>query len=192
MARSAGIEIERGDVLSLGFENNKPASVQTSDGNVLRFNRLIVAAGAWSGTLCEQLGDTVPLSTERGYSTTIATDAVINNLILFKDDEFVATPMNSGLRIGGTVELAGLEAPPNYKRTALLAKQLGTYFPSIETKERTDWMGHRPSLPDTLPVIGQSPSHANVIYAFGHGHVGMTQAAITGILVSQGSILFDG
>ena len=185
MARSAGIEIERGDVLSLGFENNKPASVQTSDGNVLRFNRLIVAAGAWSGTLCEQLGDTVPLSTERGYSTTIATDAVINNLILFKDDEFVATPMNSGLRIGGTVELAGLEAPPNYKRTALLAKQLGTYFPSIETKERTDWMGHRPSLPDTLPVIGQSPSHANVIYAFGHGHVGMTQAAITGKLVSQ-------
>jgi glycine/D-amino acid oxidase-like deaminating enzyme len=83
-------------------------------------------------------------------------------------DEFVATPMNSGLRLGGTVELAGLEAPPNYKRTALLAKQLGTYFPSIETKERTDWMGHRPSLPDTMPVIGQSPSHENVIYAFGH------------------------
>lgn len=185
MARRHGIVIDQGDVQSLGFENNKPASVQTSDGEVYRFSRLIVTAGAWSGPLCEQLGDTVPLSTERGYSTTIATDAGINNLILFKDDEFVATPMNSGLRLGGTVELAGLEALPNYKRTALLAKQLGTYFPSIKTEERTDWMGHRLSLPDTLPVIGQSPLHSNIIYAFGHGHVGMTQAAITGKLVSQ-------
>ncbi len=116
----------------------------------------------------------MPLSTERGYSTTIATDAGIKNLLLFKDDEFVATPMNSGLRIGGTVELAGLEVPPNYKRIALLARQLGTYLPSIETEDRIDWMGHRPSLPDTLPVIGQSPSHANVIYALGHSHVGVT------------------
>jgi D-amino-acid dehydrogenase len=185
MARSHGIVINQGDVQSLGFEDDQPVSVQTSDGEVHRFNRLIVTAGAWSGPLCEQLGDTVPLSTERGYSTTIATDTAIKNLILFKDDEFVATPMNSGLRLGGTVELAGLEAPPNYKRTALLAKQLGTYFPSIDTQERTDWMGHRPSLPDTMPVIGQSPSHANVIYAFGHGHVGVTQAAITGKLVAQ-------
>ena len=185
LARGLGIEIEQGDVHSLGFENNKPASARTSDGKVFGFDRLVVTAGAWSGPLCEQLGDSVPLSTERGYSTTITTDAVINNLILFKDDEFVATPMNSGLRLGGTVELAGLEAPPNYKRTALLAKQLKTYFPDIETHERTDWMGHRPSLPDTMPVIGESPSHANVIYAYGHGHVGVTQSAITGKLVAQ-------
>ena len=185
MARKHGIVIDQGDVLSLGFEDNKPTSALTSDGKAVRFDRLIITAGAWSGPLCEQLGDTVPLSTERGYSTTITTEAAIKNLILFKDDDFVATPMNSGLRLGGTVELAGLEAPPNYKRTALLARQLGNYFPSVNTSDRTDWMGHRPSLPDTLPVISPSPSHANVIYAFGHGHVGVTQAAITGRLVSQ-------
>lgn len=185
LARGLGIVIEQGDVRTLVFDDDKPVSVQTSDGEVIGFDSLVIAAGAWSGPLCEQLGDTVPLSTERGYSTTITTDAVINNLILFKDDEFVATPMNSGLRLGGTVELAGLEAPPNYRRTALLARQLGTYFPDIETGERTDWMGHRPSLPDTMPVIGQSPTHANVIYAYGHGHVGVTQSAITGKLVSQ-------
>jgi D-amino-acid dehydrogenase len=181
-ARDLGIVIQQGDVQSIGFENNKPGSVQTIGGEVHRFDRLVVAAGAWSGPLSEQLGDSVPLSTERGYSTTITTDAEINNLILFKD---VATPMNSGLRLGGTVELAGLEAPPNYNRTALLARQLGTYFPDIETQDRTDWMGHRPSLPDTMPVIGQSPTHANVIYAYGHGHVGVTQSAITGKLVAQ-------
>jgi D-amino-acid dehydrogenase len=185
MARSLGIVIEQGDAQSIGFENNQPASVRTGDGVVHGFDRLVVTAGAWSEPLCEQLGDRVPLSTERGYSTTITTNADIKNLILFKDDEFVATPMNSGLRLGGTVELAGLEAPPNYKRTALLARQLGTYFPDIKTEQRTDWMGHRPSLPDTMPVIGQSPTHANVIYAFGHGHVGVTQSAITGKLVSQ-------
>jgi len=185
MARGLGIVIDQADIQSLGFENNKPASALTSDGKVFGFERLVVTAGAWSGPLCEQLGDKVPLSTERGYATTIATDSGIKNLILFKDDEFVATPMNSGLRLGGTVELAGLDAPPNYKRTALLARQLGSYFPGIETEERTDWMGHRPSLPDTMPVIGQSPTHANVIYAYGHGHVGVTQSAITGKLVSQ-------
>ena len=185
MARGLGVVIEQGDVQSLGFENGKPASAQINDGKVFGFDRLVVTAGAWSGTLCEQLGDSVPLSTERGYSTTIETNTNIKNLILFKDDEFVATPMNSGLRLGGTVELAGLEAPPNYDRTALLARQLGTYFPNIDTGKRTDWMGHRPSLPDTMPVIGQSPTHANVIYAFGHGHVGVTQSAITGKLVSQ-------
>jgi D-amino-acid dehydrogenase len=184
-ARVLGIEIQQGDVQSIGFENDKPGSVQTIGGEVHRFDRLVVAAGAWSGPLSAQLGDRVPLSTERGYSTTITTDAEINNLILFKDDEFVATPMNSGLRLGGTVELAGLEAPPNYNRTALLAKQLGSYFLDIETEERTDWMGHRPSLPDTMPVIGKSPTHANVFYAFGHGHVGVTQSAITGKLVAQ-------
>lgn len=185
MARSHGIVIEQGGVQSLGFEHDQPASAQTTDGNMFHFDHLVVTAGAWSGPLCEQLGDRVPLTTERGYSTTIATETEIKNLLLFKDDEFVAAPMNSGLRLGGTVELAGLDAPPNYKRTALLAKQLGGYFPSIDTSKRTDWMGHRPSLPDTLPVIGLSPSHANVVYAFGHGHVGMTQAAITGRLVSQ-------
>ena len=185
LARSLGVVIEQGDVQSLGFENNKPSSAHTRDGLVFNFDQIVVAAGAWSGSLCEQLGDRVPLSTERGYSTTITTNAEIKNLILFKDDEFVATPMNSGLRLGGTVELAGLEAPPNYNRTALLAKQLLTYFPDIKTEERTDWMGHRPSLPDTMPVIGQSPTHTNVIYAYGHGHVGVTQSAITGKLVSQ-------
>jgi D-amino-acid dehydrogenase len=185
MARSMGVTIEQGEARQIEFENDKPVSLCRNDGKSTPFHRLSVAAGAWSGYLCGQLGDRIPVNTERGYSTTINTRSAIKNLILFPDDDFVATPMNSGLRLGGTLELAGLEAPPNYRRTALLAKQLRSYFPSISTQPRTDWMGHRPSLPDTLPVIGQSPSHDNVVYAFGHGHVGMTQSAITGKLVSQ-------
>lgn len=185
MARDAGISIDRGEVRSIEFSGDTPTAVRADGGASYRFDQLVVCAGAWSGSLCQQLGDAVPVNTERGYSTTLKTATDINNLILFPDDDFVATPMNSGLRLGGTVELAGLKAPPNFRRTELLARQLQVYFPSISTTDRSDWMGHRPSLPDTLPVIGRSPGHANVIYAFGHGHVGMTQSAITGKLVSQ-------
>lgn len=104
---------------------------------------------------------------------------------MFPDDEFVATPMLEGLRIGGTVELAGLRAPPNFKRTRMLVHMMKQYFPGIDPGNRTDWMGFRPSIPDGLPVIGRSPGVANAFYAFGHGHVGVTQSAITGRLLAQ-------
>ncbi|HNP35936.1 MAG TPA: FAD-binding oxidoreductase [Woeseiaceae bacterium] len=155
-------------------------------GEELEFDCLTVAAGAWSAALCASVGDVVPLASERGYSTTLQHPNVsIANLLLFPDDEFVAAPMAEGLRLGGTVELARLGDPPNFKRTDLLAKTMRSYFPDIDTSVRDEWMGHRPSVPDGLPVIGRSPTCGNVCYAFGHGHVGVTQSAITGRLVAQ-------
>lgn len=84
------------------------------------------------------------------------------------------------MRIGGTVELAGLEARPNFKRTDALVRLMQEYFPALDPAQRSAWMGFRPSMPDGLPVIGPSSTVRNAFYAFGHGHVGVTQSAVTG------------
>lgn len=186
MIRDRGVTITEGSVAGFGERNGQAQYVQLADGTEVPCDFVVVAAGAWSRPLCLSLGDRVPLDTERGYATTLPHDrSRINNLLLFPNDEFVATPMQEGLRIGGTVELAGLRAPPNFKRTRLLVQTMKSYFPGMEASERSDWMGFRPSLPDGLPVIGRSPTVSNTFYAFGHGHVGLTQSAITGRLIAQ-------
>jgi len=186
LARRRGIDIRIGDISKIELQEDNSSSVWLNEGESIGFDKLVIAAGAWSKSLCQFIGDKVPLDTERGYATTLSAAGVsIHHLLLFPDDEFVATPLTAGLRLGGTVELAGLEAPPNYQRTDLLARKIKDYFPSINTSVRKSWMGHRPSTPDGLPVIGVSPRASNVFYAFGHGHVGMTQSAITGKLIAQ-------
>jgi len=105
------------------------------------------------------------------------------------DGKFVATPMETGLRFAGTVELAGLDAPPDWRRSRILLEQGRKMLPGLAAslpEERISvWMGHRPSLPDSLPVIGPSRATPDVIYAFGHGHVGMTAAPMTGKIVAD-------
>jgi D-amino-acid dehydrogenase len=184
--RQRQVSIQAGNVTDIKMENGKVRCVQLADSSEIPCDFLVVAAGVWSRSLCTALGDNVPLDTERGYTTTLPNDTSrIRNLLLFPDDEFVATPMQEGLRIGGTVELAGLRAPPNFRRTSILVHMMKQYFPGIDISDRTDWMGFRPSIPDGLPVIGGSPGVANAFYAFGHGHVGVTQSAITGRLIAQ-------
>ena len=92
----------------------------------------------------------------------------------------MATTMNMGLRLAGTVEFAGLDAPPNWGRADRLVEHARRAFARIDTSDGSRWMGHRPATPDSLPVIGRSPHAANVFYAFGHGHLGLTGGAITG------------
>jgi D-amino-acid dehydrogenase len=105
------------------------------------------------------------------------------------DGEFVATPKETGLRFAGTVELAGLHAPPDWRRARILLEQGRRMLPGLAaapSDERLSvWMGHRPSLPDSLPVLGRSRVSPDVIYAFGHGHVGMTAAPMTGKIVAD-------
>ncbi len=186
MAEGAGAVIVKGDATAISIRNGRAASVDLANGRNISCENVIVAGGAWSRALCASVGDKVPLDTERGYATTLPKDRLkIENLLLFPDDEFVATPMREGLRLGGTVEFAGLKAPPNFERTRALVTLMRRYFPALDDQGRTDWMGFRPSTPDGLPVIGQSPSAANVYYAFGHGHVGVTQSAITGALIAE-------
>ncbi|WP_299638414.1 FAD-binding oxidoreductase [uncultured Ruegeria sp.] len=147
---------------------------------------VIVAAGAWSHQLAKTLGDRIPLETERGYNATLPEGAFdLRTHLTFGGHGFVATRINGGVRIGGAVELGGLELPPNYKRADTLLAKAGRFMPDLNLEGGTQWMGFRPSLPDSLPVIDRSARASQVFYAFGHGHLGLTQSAGTADLVAD-------
>ncbi len=151
---------------------------------------VVVAAGAWSHHLARTLGDHIPLETERGYNTTLPKGAFdLRMHLTFSRHGFVASRINGGVRIGGAVELGGLKLPPNYKRADILLQKAAQFLPGLKTEGGTQWMGFRPSLPDSIPVIGPSARSANVFYAFGHGHLGLTQSAGTAELIGA---LIDG
>ena len=155
-------------------------------GAVHRFDKLVIAAGAWSNQLTSQLGDKLPLDAERGYNTTIPNPNIeLNHMVLFPEHGFVASPLTCGLRIGGANELAGTDYPANYKRAEHLLKKAKQFLPGLNADGGTQWMGRRPSLADTQPLIDFSSASKNIIYAFGHGHYGLTQSAGTGKLVSE-------
>jgi D-amino-acid dehydrogenase len=98
---------------------------------------------------------------------------------------FFVTPMEHGLRVAGTVELAGLKRPPDYSRVATMLRRTRRFFPHLDTSRHSQWMGFRPSLPDSLPVISRMPGHPGLLLAFGHGHLGLTFAGVTGRLVAD-------
>jgi D-amino-acid dehydrogenase len=176
---------------ALGFclDGGRLTAIRTDAGE-LAADAAVVCAGAWSKPLAASLGDTVPLETERGYHLMIREPEVMPTIPTADGDgKFVATPMDTGLRFAGTVELAGLDAPPDWRRAHILLKQGRRMLPGLAAdhpEERLSvWMGHRPSLPDSLPVLGRSRATPDVVYAFGHGHVGMTSAPMTGRLVAD-------
>ncbi len=150
----------------------------------------VVAAGAHSKPLAAVLGDAVPLETERGYHAMLRAPEVMPRVPTSDADaKFVATPMANGLRFAGTVELAGLRAEPDWRRARILLRQASTLYPALARSYSEDrftlWMGHRPSLPDSLPVLGPSSRSPDVFYAFGHGHVGMTGGPYTGKVIAD-------
>jgi D-amino-acid dehydrogenase len=144
----------------------------------------IIACGAWSRPLAAHLGMRIPLDAERGYHMMLPTSGVDMRLpIIIGDVRVAITPMCSGLRLAGMIEFAGLKAPPNPRRHALLLHGAQRCIPGVNTNGARYWMGFRPSLPDSLPVISALPRHPNVVLAFGHGHLGLTLGPITGRLV---------
>lgn len=149
-------------------------------------DRVVIAAGAWSKPLAAALGDAVPLDTERGYNVSFSgVTGLTTRPLGFEGHGFVVTPLETGLRIGGAVEFGGLEAPPNHARTRVLYDKATGFVRDLPPFESGRlWMGFRPSLPDSLPVIGRAARSASVVYAFGHGHYGMTQSAATAQIVA--------
>lgn len=183
-----GGEIKRAVAFGFRLEGRRLAAVQTDAGEVVA-DAAVVCAGAHSKPLAAGLGDRVPLETERGYHLMVRDPEIMPRLpVADADGKFVATPMDLGLRFAGTVELAGLKAPPDWRRARLLLDQGRRMIPGLareHAEERVSvWMGHRPSMPDSLPVLGPSRASPDVIYAFGHGHVGMTAAPMTGKIVA--------
>jgi D-amino-acid dehydrogenase len=157
-----------------------------ADGTVLKADAGVLAAGAWSRDLARRLGDRVPLDTERGYNTTLPPGAFdLRRQITFGGHGFVVTPLSTGVRVGGAVEFGGLHRPPNFARADAMLRKAAAFLPGLRTEGGRPWMGFRPSLPDSLPVIGPSRATPRVIYAFGHGHLGLTQSAATGRIVAD-------
>ena len=155
-------------------------------GPAVAADQVVIAAGIWSRALAAQLGDRIPLDTERGYNATYPKGTFgIGRPIMFEGEGFVTTPLDTGDRVGGAVEFAGLEAAPNHSRTDAMVQRLTRFLPHLQSEPAAKrWMGFRPSIPDSLPVIGPAGQDRRVIYAFGHGHYGLTQAAITAQMVA--------
>ncbi|MFC7398033.1 NAD(P)/FAD-dependent oxidoreductase [Chelatococcus sp. GCM10030263] len=156
------------------------------DGTTLRARQVVIACGAWSRPLALGLGDRIPLETERGYNTTLPPGSFdVRRQLTFGGHGFVVTPLSSGIRVGGAVELGGLARPPDFRRSEVMLRKAAAFLPGLKTEGGRQWMGFRPSLPDSLPVIGHSSASPDVVYAFGHGHLGLTQSAATGRLVAD-------
>ncbi len=158
---------------------NRVTAVRTD--RELSCDQAFITAGSWSHLLARELGSKVLLDTECGYHLQLPDPGIVlHRPLLFVGRAFAATSMQGGLRLAGTVEFAGLKAAPNYARAQVLAQQAATLLPGLSIEGGEAWMGYRPSLPDSVPVISSSPHFENVYFGFGHGHLGLTQAAVTG------------
>ncbi|MEZ5924722.1 MAG: FAD-dependent oxidoreductase [Hyphomicrobiaceae bacterium] len=160
--------------------------VTLDGGGVLEADAAVIAAGVWSRELARQLGDQIPLDAERGYNITMPKGSLgITRTMIFEGAGIAASVFDGSDRVGGSVEFAGTELPPNYKRVDAIIGRLKRYVPEARTDVGERWMGMRPSLPDSLPVIARSKASPNIVYAFGHSHYGLTQSAVTGDLVAE-------
>ncbi|WP_291395877.1 FAD-binding oxidoreductase [Devosia sp.] len=184
-AQARGASFRQADVAQLRPLDDG-VSIELTDGTALRARQVVVAGGAWSKHLTAPLGDDIPLETERGYNTTLPGYSFdLKRQLVFGGHGFVVTPLESGIRIGGAVELGGLKLAPNFRRADAMLKKAAMFMPGLVTTGGKQWMGFRPSLPDSLPAIGFSRRSRRIVYAFGHGHLGLTQAAATGKLVTE-------
>lgn len=176
--RRAGVTaFERGDRIT---------AVRLEDDSLLKADTVVLAAGAYTGRLAKELGEPVPLETERGYHTQInAPGIALSHSIIWPAKAFMVAPTAGGIRVGGTVEMAGLKAPPNWQRAKVTVRRAKTALPNLQAQDTTEWMGHRPALPDTVPIISPSAKVPGVFYATGHGHLGLTCAATTAQLMSD-------
>ena len=184
-----GAKFHNFEVKAFSFSNDKVNKI-IGDGNEITIDGVVICAGAYSHFLSAMLGSKLPLETERGYHTVFEAPQISLKVPTCSGEgKWFATPMEDGIRISGTVELAGLHAPPNYTRADNLGHAVKKLLPNIQGNSSKNWMGHRPSLPDSKPVIGRSPKFSNAFFAFGHGHVGLTAAAPTSEIIAD---LIDG
>lgn len=150
------------------------------------FDAVVVAAGAWSRRLLAPQGYKLAMESQRGYHLQFqgAHDTVSRTVVL-ADKKVFFTPMEEGLRVGGTVEIGGLDAPPDPRRAAVLARITHEAFQGLENVPTTTWMGHRPCMPDSVPVVGPVPGRQGLWVATGHGHLGLTDSLSTATRISQ-------
>ncbi|OYX42249.1 MAG: FAD-binding oxidoreductase [Rhodobacterales bacterium 32-67-9] len=188
-AEAGGARIVIGEVTDIARENGRVTGVRVG-GETLACDAAVLAAGVWSKPLAARLGISVPLETERGYHLELWEPTVMpRSPVMVASGKFVVTPMDGRLRLAGIVEFGGLDAAPSRAPFALLERSIRAAIPGISWKKTVEWMGHRPSLSDSTPVIGAVPGVAGAWLGFGHDHVGLTGGPKTGRILSQ---LIDG
>lgn len=150
-------------------------------------DHVVVAAGAWSRKLLEPIGMRLPLESQRGYHVQFqGGPQVVTRTVVLADRKVFVTPMEEGIRVGGTVEIGGLARPPNLKRADVLARIACETFEGLEGVSSTRWMGHRPCMPDTVPFVGPAPGRPGLWIAAGHGHLGVTDSIGTAERIASG------
>ena len=174
------------EVRGFAFEDGQPR-IAVTDSGTHSVEVLVIATGAWSRRLALQLGSRVSLDTERGYHLNLAWGdrPVLNRPTVIGGPQFVLCPMADGIRLTAGVELAGLDAAPDFRRIKALIPLAQAALPGLSGEITREWMGFRPSTPDSKPIIGRSPRYRDVYFAFGHGHMGLSLSAITGQLIAE-------
>lgn len=177
------------------FHRARATGFQFADGSVcgvtagsrnIAADAVVLAAGSWSRSLARQLGAPVMLEAERGYHVMLAKPPVtLQRFTMFADAQFALGVHDDGLRVTTGVEYASVDAPPNYRRIRALLPQVALSVRDLDITERSIWMGRRPTLPNSVPMIGRSPRHANAFFAFGHSHLGLTMGPVTGRIIAD-------
>ena len=171
------------NVETINFSSEEKPLIKTNL-NSYSFDKAVIACGAFSKKLTDQLDERIPLETERGYHVHFkGYDHLLSRPVIFLNRGFGVTPMEQGLRVVGTVEFGGLDNPASKKRIMNLVNNAKYLFPDLK-KHEDEWLGFRPTLPDFLPVLGPSKNHKNLFYSFGHHHLGWTLGAISGKIIS--------
>ncbi len=184
--QSFGASLVKGQVAAIHAPRGAVPLLHLSDGATVSGDKVVVATGAWSAALARSVGDRVLLESERGYNTTLPYCGYeLSREVIFAERQFVATPLSVGLRIGGAAEFASLAAPANYQRSDALLQLARKFITRLDERDAKPWMGQRPATPDSLPVISKSAKNAHIYYAFGHGHLGLTQGPATGELMAD-------
>ncbi|MCA3425684.1 MAG: FAD-binding oxidoreductase [Roseomonas sp.] len=188
LAEAEGAKLHRDRATGFRIEAGRLRAVMTSQGEVA-CDAAVIAAGVHSKPLARAAGDDVPLESERGYHAEISAPEVSPRHGLMPSDGKMSIMRTArGLRCAGQVEIAGIDAAPNWQRAEILKNHLLGCFPGLPRDLPTErvkfWLGHRPSMPDGMPCLGPSRASPDVIYAFGHGHTGLVAAARTGEVVA--------
>lgn len=190
LAVARGAVLRKAAATGLTIEGGRLKGVVLADGGMLACDGAVVSCGARSKALAAAAGDKVPLETERGYHVMLrGLNSGPRNSMNLSTAKMIVSPMRAGVRAAGQVEIAGLQAAPNWKRAEILKDHLLRAFPGLPRDlppdSVTTWMGHRPSMPDGMPCLGPSRATPDVVLAFGHGHVGMVGGPRTGRVVAQ-------
>jgi D-amino-acid dehydrogenase len=180
-----GGEIVNAEVRGFEIGNEGPTKILTDRGPI-DIEQVVIAAGVWSRPLAKQLGSSVPLEAERGYHVMFGKqDVALKRALVSADRSVSVIQMHEGIRATGVAEFAAPDAPPDMRIADMVMRHAKALVPGLQGEPASRWMGPRPSHPDSKPVIGRSPRHKNVFFAFGHDHLGLTMAGITGKLVAE-------